>query len=356
MNLTFPCTTTLGGTTPGRPCVFPVTYYFGNSGSYSSNKCFKGNIMQTPQPGCFTKVESNNTVDHWERTDNFWGYCPEECNGELPGPSSPYNLAKFNYANLWSSHFFDLNAWENGLCHTYDPPEKTNTGKVNRAYFMISYLAHASNNDYDIFLHDKGQFWPRSGMTTFGQPNSISIMSNTELNIFFQRKEVNLLNTKKDPCIEKKDYSFTKCLQEYVRKETNCNLEFFTKKKVRTFDCKKEDFFLFFGLLTKLKQDSLLKVQKRSGCHPKCKSVHYFYDVEKSIMTWKSNYSSQVFVEPLSDVVEVSSEYYEFDRNDLISSVGGNLGLFLGWSLLSITEALSILIPKFYYICIKKKL
>ena len=71
-------------------------------------------------------------------------------------------------------------------------------------------------------------------------------------------------------------------------------------------------------------------------------------------MTWKTNYSSQVFLEPRSNVVEIASEYYEFDTNDLISSVEGNLGLFLGWSLLSITEALSILIPKFYYICTKK--
>ena len=25
-NLTFPCTTLLGGTTPGKPCVFPIVY------------------------------------------------------------------------------------------------------------------------------------------------------------------------------------------------------------------------------------------------------------------------------------------------------------------------------------------
>ena len=173
MNLTFPCTTILGGTTPGRPCVFPVTYLFGPMEPYFSNKCFDGYMLNTPQSGCFTKVGNNNSVDHWERTDNFWGYCPKECNGELPVPSSPYNLAKSKYANLWSSHFFDLNAWENGLCHTYDPSVKTEIGKVNHAYFMMSYLTQVSYNDYDIFIHEKGQFWPRAGMTPFGQPNSI---------------------------------------------------------------------------------------------------------------------------------------------------------------------------------------
>ena len=68
-------------------------------------------------------------------------------------------------------------------------------------------------------------------------------------------------------------------------------------------------------------------------------------------MTWKTNYTSQVFIEPQSNVVEVASEYYEFDTNDLISSVGGNLGLFLGWSLLSISEKLGVLLTKFCYFC-----
>ncbi len=58
----------------------------------------------------------------------------------------------------------------------------------------------------------------------------------------------------------------------------------------------------------------------------------------------------------MSNVVEISSEYYEFDLNDLISSVGGNLGLFLGWSflsisylILSISEALTVIFPEFYF-------
>ena len=34
MNRTFPCTTTLGGTTSGRPCVFPVTYSWNTSVAY----------------------------------------------------------------------------------------------------------------------------------------------------------------------------------------------------------------------------------------------------------------------------------------------------------------------------------
>ena len=53
---------------------------------------------------------------------------------------------------------------------------------------------------------------------------------------------------------------------------------------------------------------------------------------------------SEVYIQPKSSVVDYSNEYYSFDLNDLISSVGGNLGLFLGWSFLTIVEAFGFLL------------
>ena len=55
-------------------------------------------------------------------------------------------------------------------------------------------------------------------------------------------------------------------------------------------------------------------------------------------------WSSEVFVQAASSEVEYSEEYYTFDENDLISSVGGNMGLFLGWSVLTLVEAIGFLI------------
>ena len=53
---------------------------------------------------------------------------------------------------------------------------------------------------------------------------------------------------------------------------------------------------------------------------------------------------SEVYIQPKSSVVDYSNEYYSFDLNDLISHVGGNLGLFLGWSFLTIVEAFGFLL------------
>ena len=106
-----------GGISPGKPCVFPIIY--SESDEYY-DKC-QTEKWETVQPSCFTKIGEDN---EYEFFDDNWGYCPTTCKGEVPEPSSPWNLAKSEYSTLWTSFFYDLSSWENGLCHTYDPPEE----------------------------------------------------------------------------------------------------------------------------------------------------------------------------------------------------------------------------------------
>ena len=61
-------------------------------------------------------------------------------------------------------------------------------------------------------------------------------------------------------------------------------------------------------------------------------------------VSWQTNGRSEVFIQAKSSVVNYLSEYYSFDFNDLISSVGGNLGLFLGWSFLTFVEAIGFIV------------
>ena len=44
--------------------------------------------------------------------------------------------------------------------------------------------------------------------------------------------------------------------------------------------------------------------------------------------------------------MEELREYLAYDLNDLVGSVGGYLGLFLGWSLLGLTIQVSVFILK----------
>ena len=75
----------------------------------------------------------------------------------------------------------------------------------------------------------------------------------------------------------------------------------------------------------------------------------------KKDVGWNKSWTSELFIEAEDDVEE-SREYLAYDLNDLVGSVGGYLGLFLGWSLLGLTVQLSVFILKYLKkICLCKK-
>ena len=327
-NLTFPCTTKLGGMTPGRPCVFPFEW-----NGYPQYKCSK---LETPSPACITKI------DGYADSDNF-GYCPANCSGEMPGPNSPYNLASFKHRQYWYSYFYDLSSYENGYCHTFNPPEKSVPGLENRMYFMISNVS-AYLSAYDIFLHENGQFWPRSDMFSIGQPEPVKVDLNSDVEITFTLNEITNINTPSRPCIERDDYSFTKCVQKFAIEKTNCNIDYFAVGEDQEGSCSTENFLKYFKLLIRIKQSGLSDVIKESGCHPKCKISQYSYETIEKKSYWTPNWTAEIYIQPKSSIIEYSVEYYTFDQSDLIANIGGNLGLFLGWSFLTFVEALAFVL------------
>ena len=340
-NLTYPCTTTLGATTPGKPCIFPL---------YKGNELWKEcKKWKTDRPVCFTKTdgqycETENSTCIPYNDKKSWGYCNPSCNGEYLEPSSKYNLAKSDYTDFWTSSIFDLNLWENGFCHTYDPPEKSGTDLIKRIFFMISkddwydhYGGNDEYDDYDIFLHEKGQFWPRTNMMSFGQPDSIQLKRGKELQIVFKIKEVTKLNSKENPCIDNEEYSFTKCLQDFAVRKSNCSISIM-KTGQENEVCSVKAFENYFSLLTKLKSDPIGKLKKESGCYDKCKVRIFSYNKKENSLSSSTKWMSEVFIQPKSSEVEYLEEYYTYDIEDLISSIGGYVGLFLGWSVLSLVE------------------
>ena len=114
-----------------QPCIFPII----NQRGELKTGCHK---MSTPDPACFTKVGTGNIVDFVNAFVDDFGYCNESCKGEIPVPTSQYNLARKDRKDLWNSDFYDLRSFENGLCHTYNPPDQSNSDFLNRMYFMIS--------------------------------------------------------------------------------------------------------------------------------------------------------------------------------------------------------------------------
>ena len=75
--------------------------------------------------------------------------------------------------------------WEAGICHTYDPDEETLSYMENRISLYLGHENFQSNPylSFNVYLHEKGQFWPRSDLEMV---THMEIQKNQEKEIAFQ--------------------------------------------------------------------------------------------------------------------------------------------------------------------------
>ena len=333
MNLTFPCTTLEGGTYPGKPCAFPFAW--GPASEFIS--CNKEQML-TPVPACYTRTVENNTIYYKNQDQDSWGYCSGICKGESPDPESKYNLAGRGFDQVWKSDFYDLRSYEAGLCHTYNPPQKSEFGVTNRLYFLLGQIQDMEHNymlfNFLIFFHEKGQFWPREDMKNIGQSGPFTLDLDVQVEATFTRKKIKSLVKKGRKCSEDIKYSFTQCLQDYLQKTSDCYISWFSNNREK---CRKADLVEYTKLLNWAKQASWNDLSSESGCLPKCEISQFFLDTSVvENIDWKTKWISSFFLGPASRSYEEAVEYLSYDIQDLVGDVGGYLGLFLGWSLMSI--------------------
>ncbi len=67
------------------------------------------------------------------------------------------------------------------------------------------------------------------------------------------------------------------------------------------------------------------------SCQRPCKTAEYEAHFQENL-DFSSPSSSKAFMEVETTDVVVVEEYLAFDLNDIVSAVGGSLGLFLGFS------------------------
>ena len=245
------------------------------------------------------------------------------------------------HASIWSSDFYDLRTFENGLCHTYDPPKKSPSDFLSRLYFMLEPGWENYYNSWDVFIHEKGQFWPRPGLISFGQSEVVTVESQEELEITFAVRKVENLKRPGRTCVEE-EQSLTLCLKNYIRSQLSCEIHWFQAEAAS--HCSPESLQRYFDVLINLKQAPISEIVAQSGCEPRCKMSQYSLQTRRKTIDWAANWTASVFLQPRSAVVEFSTEYYSYDLTDLIGDVGGYLGLFLGWSVLTLLDTLPFIL------------
>ena len=127
----------------------------------------------------------------------------------------------------------------------------------------------------------------------------------------------------------------TKCLHNYIAKEVGCSLNWFENDDYPVCSTKEEiernqNLHAFIG---KASWENLSDV---TGCRKKCTTIKYETTIASNEdIHWTRLWISEVFIQPAGDLKEEVIEYLTYDFMDMLGDVGGYLGLFLGWSLLS---------------------
>ena len=177
------------------------------------------------EPWCGTDVDEENLYQSRQ-----YGYCPEKCNGEIPEFDSDYNLA--SHTELWSVELFDLNPYKGGLCHTYNPPRETPPGVAGHFYAWLGnkgkLFIESNLLGFEIFLHDKDQFWPGPDMKRIGISEMLFLKKNTEWTGHYEFSQQSHINKENSPCEEDPRYSFQKCILNWVSETAGCHLSWFS--------------------------------------------------------------------------------------------------------------------------------
>ena len=127
---------------------------------------------------------------------------------------------------------------------------------------------------FNIYLHDKGQFWPGLEMGRIGLSDQMFLPENYEWEGSFQVRQKTLLNKEDIPCSEDPHYSFRTCILVWVARTAGCYLDWFSsipgnQSGVRVCD-RREDIGSYDDALTEALQARWIKLQKMTGCIPKC--------------------------------------------------------------------------------------
>ncbi len=234
-------------------------------------------------------------------------------------------------------------------CATFTP----NKSVAIRAFNGIRQFFNETLTDsLQIWLHEAGDFYPTYSTLYGSSFIQINVDQNAVPSQFFAIegwfKDTQSLSTDKNPCIKDNDDETPKvdqCLIDFYEAELKCKLPW-NKNHKHDFDlCQTEEQYDSYISLS-LKEffsTSEAEVFKNTGCKPRCIQRHYF---EKVVGSGNYPYGKNqdgvifaIFMKRGEFMFE--EEVYMYQWLDFIADIGGYLGLWLGFSALSLCNSLT---------------
>ena len=156
------------------------------------------------------------------------------------------------------------------------------------------------------------------------------------------RKEVTYINDPKTPCQPKRrEEDMNDCIQHYIENEIGCQLPWYRIKTNLKKCTEKIQYQSFLDSYDKIARLSGFSISEKTGCLPSCKINEFTIHVRDATEiegSQDSKFGGQFYYPGGRYIKKVY--HYNYDFSSYIADVGGLVGLFLGWSMLSFYDGL----------------
>ena len=180
------------------------------------------------------------------------------------------------------------------------------------------------SNNYDLDLNDVELLEKESGYAQF-----------------MQETQTNFVKRSKYDCYEDNSMYITDCINEFYAKQLKCNLPWATKMDPDLKQCEsKDELEQFRKLSVDITFSNNTEKIKEMGCFKlNCLQTTWTKNSNEEKYAMKNATSLRVIMTAMSKVIR-RQEIRLADFSTFLADCGGYLGLFLGASLLSITDAI----------------
>ena len=237
-------------------------------------------------------------------------------------------------------------------CYTYDPPQDSDPGHEAGLYITMKSTKKWDSN-LSIYLHKKGKFFYQSNFEANTQRIHLSQLKSVKSGrpkITLRDHTNNKITSRDEPCIDDLNYDYYRCYESYLYKKRGCQYPWNVYKDLEVPIC--SNFTQTEKMLFNLDKDlgghrfhfrhTERLTRTKMECPRPCQYTSYDLQFSKS-----GSFSGSKVDGVKENSLQIGytdfrfvnyKEYPACDLTCIIGQLGGNLGFFLGGSILAVVD------------------
>ena len=347
--------------------------------------CKRWTFDPTPNGSCYIKKNSNGTFLRARQLKTGDKHSKDKkCNVELDGLYDKFSNEIMNKSELFvqfrqiflsdngimeDRDVLDYNEFWNisvpnensGPCYTYNTPFDSNSQKIG--VMRIEFNMTKWDPLLEIFLHDRNEMFyskVRNLNTKLVPQKYLKKARNEQSVAFVKISTENHLPTRKAPCNDALDYNFFKCWENHYANKRGCQFPWNTYNDSLIKVCNKYSemapvLMNFLNIKTGAGRETIRKSEEPIELGKACPLPCFRKKFEVKIASWNdftNNPTRSLKVVLDGFTIKHREEYLECDSTCIIGNIGGNIGFFLGASILL---GLDVIFAKFKMLLLKLK-